>query len=140
MATSMIFVLTIFTYFAAIGLIFSLVWTFKPNQAYKMLSMAAGLDLNQLATVNEATSRAMNFLLIDFTSQMSGFNFFALLILWFPYRAGESWAWFALWFYPLMFAWHYMHYAKGTKFSKVQIIYCLISALTLLWAYSDLSN
>ncbi|MBK8501519.1 MAG: hypothetical protein IPL46_04525 [Saprospiraceae bacterium] len=99
--------------------------------------MAAGFDLRETAATSEETEKAMKFLLIDFTSQMLGLNLFALLILWFPFRYGELWAWSALWFYPVMFAWHYFHYAKGTKFSMIQIIYCVLSAVALILTYSN---
>jgi hypothetical protein len=135
MAPSMIFAVSIFTYFFGIGLLFSIVWSLKPEGAYKMLSMASGFDLQQTAASSEQTGKAMKFLLIDFTSQMSGLNLFALLILWIPFRQGEQWAWMALWFYPVMFAWHYFHYAKGTRFSIVQIVYCVLSSAALILTY-----
>ncbi|MFZ1678754.1 MAG: hypothetical protein WAT91_15840 [Saprospiraceae bacterium] len=136
MTTSMIFAVSIFTYFSAIGLLFSTFWSIKSEGAYKMLSMAAGFDLQKTAATSEETGKAMNFLLIDFTSQMLGLNLFALFILWLPFRAGEQWAWIVLWFYPLMFAWHYLHYAKKTRFSMVQIVYCLLSSAALLLTYT----
>lgn len=137
MSPTMIFALSIFTYFSAIGTVFSIIWSIKSDGAYNMLSMAAGFDLKKTAAASDQSGKAMNFLLIDFTSQMLGLNLFALLILWLPFRQGESWAWIALWFYPLMFAWHYFHYAKNTRFSMVQIIYCVVSALALLLTYTN---
>lgn len=137
MSPTMVFALSIFTYFSAVGTIFSMAWSIKRDSAYTMLSMAAGFDLKETATASEQAGKAMKFLLIDFTSQMLGLNLFALLILWLPFRHGECWAWIALWFYPLMFAWHYFHYAKNTRFSMVQIIYCLLSALALILTYSS---
>lgn len=137
MTPAMIFTTVLFTYFSALGLLFSIIWSFKNAGAYKMLSMAAGFDLEQTASTSEQTGKAMKFLLIDFTSQMAGFNLFALFILWVPFRQGEQWAWLALWFYPIMFAWHYFHYAKGTRFSTVQIIYCILSSIALILTYSQ---
>jgi|WetSurMetagenome_2_1015567.scaffolds.fasta_scaffold824402_1 hypothetical protein len=137
MSPSMIFAVSIFTYFSAIGFIFSIVWSLKSEGAYKMLSMAAGYDLQQVASSSEQTGKAMKFLLVDFTSQMLGLNLFALLFIWLPFREGHLWAWLALWFYPVMFAWHYFHYAKGTRFSKVQIAYGVISAAALILTYSQ---
>ena len=137
MTPSMIFAITIFTYFSGLGLFISLVWTLKNAVAYKMLSQAAGFDLQQTAKTSDQTSKAMKFLLIDFTSQMSGLNLFALLILWFPFRQGELWAWSALWFYPIMFVWHYFHYAKGTRFSIMQIVYCVLSSAALVLTYPE---
>lgn len=127
--------LIIFTYFSGIGFIFSIVWSFKIETAYKMLSPAAGINLGQIAESSPESSKAMKFLLMDFTSQMLGMNLFALLIIWFPFRNGALWAWMALWFYPIMFAWHYLHYAKGTKFSLVQLVYCALSSLTLILSF-----
>lgn len=137
MSSTIIFATAIFTYFSGLGFIFSIVWTIKNDAAYKMLSQAAGFDLQQTSTTSDQTSKAMKFLLIDFTSQMTGLNLFALLIIWLPFQHGELWAWVALWFYPIMFAWHYVHYAKGTNFSKVQIAYCLISSVALILTYTQ---
>ena len=127
--------LIIFTYFSGIGFIFSIVWSFKIETAYKMLSQAAGINLGQIAESSPEPSKAMKFLLMDFTSQMLGMNLFALLIIWIPFRNGELWAWMVLCFYPIMFAWHYLHYAKGTKFSLVQLVYCALSSLTLILSF-----
>lgn len=137
MSPTLIFALSIFTYFSGIGFLFSIVWSFNPPQAFKMLSMAAGFDLQQIASASDLTGKSLKFLLIDFTSQMAGLNLFALLILWIPFRHGERWAWTALWFYPVMFAWHYFHYAKGTRFSMVQIVYCILSSAALILTYSQ---
>lgn len=139
MSPTMIFALSILTYFSTIGFVFSLVWSLKPDGAYKMLSMAAGFDLKQTSASNEQTGKAMHFLLLDFTSQMCGFNLLALLILWIPFRGGELWAWAALWYYPMMFAWHYFHYAKGTRFSVVQIVYGILSSGALVLTYPQFS-
>lgn len=133
----MIIAISLFSYFSALGLIISLVWSFKTDQAYRMLSMAAGMDLQKAASSSDETGKAMKFLLIDFTSQMAGLNLFALFVLWYPFRHGEYWAWWIMWFYPIMFAWHYFHYTKGTKFSLVQLVYCALSTLALIFVYSN---
>ena len=137
MTTTMIIAVSVFTYFSTLGLILSLVWTFKIDTAYKMLNMAAGYNLHEAAAADELSGKAMKFLLIDFTSQMIGVNLFALHVIWFAFRHGQMWAWCIMWYYPVMFAWHYLHYAKGTGFSKVQIVYFVLSAGTLILAYSN---
>jgi hypothetical protein len=136
MSATMIYAISILTYFSGIGFVFSIVWSLNKPSAYKMLSMAAGIDLQKTSLTSPGTGKAMNFLLMDFTSQMCGMNLIALLIIWIPFRHGEFWAWAALWFYPVMFAWHYLHYAKGTRFSKIQIVYCILSSLALIITYS----
>lgn len=137
MNATMIFATAIFTFFSAFGLFASIAWSFNTNKAFQMLSKAAGFDLKETASSSEQTGKAMKFLLIDFTSQMSGLNLFALLTIWFPFQQGEQWAWFALWFYPLMFAWHYFHYAKGTRFSIMQIVYGILSSIALILTYAQ---
>lgn len=139
MTPTMIFATAIFTFFSAVGIFASIAWSLNNGKAFQMLSKAAGSDLQQAAASSDQTGKAMRFLLIDFTSQMSGLNIFALLILWFPFRQGEMWAWSALWFYPIMFAWHYLHYAKGTGFSKMQVVYCILSAVALILTFSNFS-
>ncbi len=133
----MIFAFVIFTFFSAVGLFASIAWSFNSDKAFQMLSKAAGFDLQQTSATSMQTGKAMKFFLIEFTSQMSGLNLFALLILWIPFRQGEQWAWTALWFYPIMFAWHFFHYAKGTKFSKIQTVYCILSIAALILTYTQ---
>lgn len=135
MNSTMIFAVSIFTYFSTIGFIFSIVWTLKKVTAYRMLSMAAGYDLQEVSSSGHQTDKALNFLLTEFTSQMLGFNLFALFLIWIPFRHGELWAWALLWYYPLMFVWHYFAYAKGTLFSVVQIVYCILGSLALIMTY-----
>ena len=139
MTPSMIFAVSVLTYFSAIGLLISIVWSFKSDNAYKMLSMAAGFDLRQTAASSEQTGKVMKFLLIDFTSQMLGLNLLAIHVIWYPFRHGEIWAWSVLWYYPIMFAWHYLHYAKGTKFSIIQLVYCILSTAALILSYTNFS-
>jgi len=112
-------------------------WTIKHETAFKMLSRPAGVDLLQTLTISGKVRYVMDFLLVDFTSQMIGLNLLALLIIWVPFRHGELWAWGALWYYPLMFLWHYFHYAKGTRFSKMQILYFILTAISLLITYPN---
>jgi len=135
MNASMIFALIIFTFFSVLGILMGLFWSFRNDKAFEMLSTPAGFDLKSIASESEGTGRAMKFLLLDFTSQLLGFNLLALLIVWFPFRNGEIWAWFALAFYPLMFLWHYFHYAKKTFFSAMQLVYMVLAILALLLNY-----
>ena len=135
MTATEIFALIVFTFLGTLGFVVSVVWTVNSNTALKMLSRAAGWDLQRTAGLSEETGRALKFLLGTFTSQMTGLNLFALLIVWFPFRQGEGWAWMALWFYPVMFAWHRAHYAKGTGVSKMQVVYGLLSGVALLLTY-----
>lgn len=135
MSTSMIFAVIIFTFFSVLGILMALFWTFRKDKAFKMLSTPAGFDLSSAAKGTEGLRKAMDFLLVDFTSQMLGFNLLALLIIWFPFRNGEAWAWLALGYYPVMFLWHYFHYAKRTFFSAMQLVYMVLAILALLLNY-----
>ena len=65
MGISSLLILILFSYFALIGLIASIAWSFKNEAAYKMLSTAAGFDLNAVTKTSETTSKAMKFLLLD---------------------------------------------------------------------------
>jgi hypothetical protein len=139
MTPTMIFAVSLFTFFSTPGFLISLIWSLKNEGAFKMLSTAAGLDLQKTASHSPEAGKAMKFLLIDFTCQMAGFNLLAVLIIWIPFREGELWAWCALWSYPLMFAWHYFHYAKKTGFSVVQIVYGILSSAALLLTFTQFS-
>ena len=139
MTPTMIAAISVFTFFTIVGLFASIAWSLNVPKAFQMMSKAAGFDLQQTAASSEQSGKAMRFLLIDFTSQMAGLNLLALLIVWIPFKNGELWAWAALWYYPAMFLWHYMHYAKKTGFSKVQLFYCVLSAAVLLLTFTQFS-
>lgn len=140
MPPTMIFALVVFTFVSVLGLFMGVLWTINREIAFKMLSQPAGVDLLQTSTISEKIRYVMNFLLVDFTSQMIGFNLLAFLMVWVPFRHGELWAWGALWYYPLMFLWHYFHYAKGTRFSKMQILYFILTAIALLITYPQFTS
>jgi hypothetical protein len=125
----MVFALVVFTLFGAMGVVASLSWSVDPSRQWKMTTEAAGVSLMEVAGRTPEAMKAMRFLSGFGASQMLGMNAFALALLWIPFRAGERWAWWALWFYPLMFAWHFVTYAKRVRMSYVQVVnFALASA------------
>ncbi len=140
MTSPKIFAMVVFTYFSGLGLLISLLWTFNQSAAYKMLSQAAGFGLQQTASTSEQAGKAMSFLLVDFTSQMLGFNLLGLFIYGFlsgRVRCGHG---LHSGIIQIMFVWHYLHYAKGTKFSRMQIVYFLLGSAALVLTYPQLGS
>jgi hypothetical protein len=127
----MVFPLVVFTLFGAMGVVASLGGSIDPSRQWKMMSEAAGVSLVEVAGRTPETTKAMRFISGFGASQMLGMNGFALALLWIPFRAGERWAWCALWFYPLMFAWHFVTYAKRTRMSYVQIVNFTLASAAL---------
>lgn len=132
MPWTMILALSVFTYLSGLGLIISCVWSSRLDAHLKMVNPAASVDLEALAAKSPDTRRAFAFLSGHGSSQMLGLNLFALHVLWFPFRHLEPWAWFLMWFYPVMFVWHYVSYTKKTQLSFAQAAYCVMSAGALL--------
>lgn len=132
MPWTMIFALIVFTYLSGLGLVISAVWSLRPEVHLKMVNPAARVDLESLAAKSPDVRSAFAFLSGHGSSQMFGLNLFALHVLWLPFRHLEPWAWTLMWFYPIMFVWHYLSYTKKTQLSYAQIAYFVLSAASLL--------
>lgn len=132
MPWTMILALSVFTYLSGIGLLISVVWSVRPDLHLKMVGPVAPVDVQGLAAKSPDVRRGLAFLSGHGSSQMLGLNLFALHVLWFPFRHLESWAWSVMWFYPIMFVWHYAIYTKKTSLSYAQIVYAVLSAAALI--------
>jgi len=117
----MAFAVVVFTLFGCMGVFASVSWTLTPEMQWKMMTPSAGVSLNEIAERAES-GRGLRFIAGVGASQMLGLNAFTVALVWIPFRAGEAWAWAALWFFPLMFVWHFITYEKGTRMSRVQVM------------------
>lgn len=127
----MTFALVVFTIFGCMGVLASVSWTLKPAMQWKMMTPSAGVPLAEIADRAES-GRGLRFVAGFGASQMFGLNAFTLALTWMPFRAGETWAWAALWFFPMMFVVHFITYEKGTRMSRVQLINLCVSVGALI--------
>jgi hypothetical protein len=62
-----------------------------------------------------------------------GFNLFGLLIAVTAFRRGERWAWLAFWYWPVLFATHFVTYESGFRYA--QLVWLTLSVAALLATY-----
>jgi hypothetical protein len=67
-----------------------------------------------------------------------GMGLFGLLITTIAYRRRERWAWFALWYYPLLWTWHLVGggLPPGTEHVG-QVVFIVVSLAALLLAVRE---
>ena len=63
-----------------------------------------------------------------------GSNVLTIFIALTAYRRANKWAWWAFWYWPLMFASHFILYREGTL-RYVQVFLLILSVATLLANY-----
>jgi hypothetical protein len=61
-----------------------------------------------------------------------GMGLFGLLITLIPYRHRERWAWFALWYYPIFWAAHFLGNLPPGQDHIHQIVFIIVSLIGLL--------
>jgi hypothetical protein len=62
-----------------------------------------------------------------------GLDLFGLLIAVTAFRRGERWAWLAFWYWPAMFATHFVTYASAFRYA--QLVWIVASVAALLATY-----
>jgi hypothetical protein len=62
-----------------------------------------------------------------------GFDLFGLLIAVTAFRRGQRWAWLAFWYWPVMFATHFLTYQSGFRY--LQLVWLAGSVAALLATY-----
>lgn len=58
-----------------------------------------------------------------------GFDLFGLLIALTAFRRGERWAWMAFWYWPVLFATHFVTYESAFRYA--QLVWLALSVLAL---------
>lgn len=61
-----------------------------------------------------------------------GMGLFGIMITVFPYRRGERWAWFILWYYPVFWSAHFLGGLPPGQDHIHQIIFIILSLASLL--------
>jgi hypothetical protein len=62
-----------------------------------------------------------------------GFDLFGLLIAVTAFRHGQRWAWLAFWYWPVLFATHFLTYQSGFRY--LQLVWLAGSVAALLATY-----
>ncbi len=62
----------------------------------------------------------------------TGMGIFGILIAVIPYRRGERWAWFSLWFYPVFWSVHLLGNLPPGQDHIHQVVFIILSLASLL--------
>jgi hypothetical protein len=89
-----------------------------------------GHDLPPAAATDPATMSYLEFIGHWTATGTFGLDLFGLLIAVTAFRRGERWAWFAFWFWPAMFATHFVTYESA--FQYAQLVWLTLSVAALL--------
>lgn len=75
-------------------------------------------------------SRFLAFLLRWIGTVLAGGNALTVFIALTAWRNGETWAWLAMWYWPAMFAAHYLMYGAGLL-KNLQLVWVALTVLVL---------
>ena len=132
MDTLHIFALSVFFLIAALGLVMVIQSFFDPYAAFGIFKMATGFDFTETKNKDLETGKAFKTLLSFQASALLGSNAMTLFLAWMAFHEMNRLAWLALWYWPVMFLWHFIIYKKGTSLWYVQIVWIILTATALL--------
>lgn len=64
-----------------------------------------------------------------------GLTVFGLAIILNSYRKGERWAWYTLWYYPILFASIFANYSSDAYWAANSSLFLVLSLIGLLLSY-----
>jgi hypothetical protein len=103
-----------------------------PSSAHELWARF-GYDLPPTIAADPAALRHVEHLSHWAATGTIGFDLFGLLIAVTAFRRGERWAWMAFWYWPVLFATHFVTYTSG--FRHAQLLWLALSVLALLATY-----
>jgi hypothetical protein len=92
-----------------------------------------GYDLPAVVATDPTATEYVEFISHWATTGTIGFDLFGLLIAVTAFRRGEKWAWLAFWYWPVLFATHFVTYQSG--FQYAQLVWVTLSVAALLATY-----
>ncbi len=127
-----LFAISIFWIIAALGLVMVVMLLFKPGAVYPNFKLITGLDFEALIKAKTVQEPAVNKLLNWTASILLGSNGMTFFLAVSAFRDQHWLAWCALWYWPLMFLWHFAIYPRKTFFWYLQLVWILLSVFALL--------
>lgn len=132
MSTVQIFGLAIFFLIAALGMVMVIQSFFNSYAAFGIFKMATGFDFTETKNKDQETGDAFKILLSFQASALLGSNAMTFFLAWMAFCDMVPLAWWALWYWPLMFFWHFIIYRRGSPLWYVQIVWIMLSVAALL--------
>jgi anaerobic C4-dicarboxylate transporter len=115
-----------------LGMLMVLETILAPLSFAKLVRVATGIDFNKLSERDTATRKGFK-AFVSFTgSAWLGSNGFTFVLAWMAFHNSNALAWWALWFWPVMFGWHAIIYKRGTALWYFQILWIVLSVSALI--------
>ena|SRR5215813_1844403 len=103
-----------------------------PLSFAKLVRAATGFDLKSLVE-KDKTMRTPFRSFVSFTgSALLGSNGLTFVLAWMAFHNSNALAWWALWYWPILFVWHLIIYRKGTAIWYFQILWIILSVSALV--------
>lgn len=131
MTTTEIFALTVFGLISLLGLFGSLSYAIKPLLSIPNFRMAMDADFEPFVKSGREQETGFKKTISYLASTVLGANFMTLFIIWAAFKEHSAFSWWSLWYWPIMFIWHFLLYKKS-KLSMLQIIFFLASLTALI--------
>jgi hypothetical protein len=132
MTATMTFALCVFFLIAILGIVMVIQSFLNPFAALGLFKIASGFDFTKTKNIDIETSNAFNTLLSFQSSALLGSNSMTLFLGWMAFHEFIALAWWALWYWPVMFLWHFIIYKKRTPLWYAQLVWIVLSVTALL--------
>jgi hypothetical protein len=123
------FAFVVFVLIGAMGLVMATQSMVNPLSFFLVLNEVAGVDVAAISARDPEAAVAFAFLGRWVGTALYGVDGITLLIAVTAYRRGDRWAWWAMWYWPLMFASHALLYRTGTTLWYAQFLNLSLSLL-----------
>lgn len=131
MATTEIIAIVVFGLISLLGLLGSLSYAIKPLMSIPNFRAAMDADFEPFVKSGKDQEAGFKKTISYLASTVLGANFMTLFIIWAAFKEQSAFAWWSLWYWPIMFLWHFMLYKKS-KWSILQIVFLLASLSALI--------
>jgi hypothetical protein len=121
-----------FAVIAAVGLVTGLLVFVNPAVTTSVWAQF-GHELPAAVAADAAAGEYVQFISHWASTGTVGFDLFGLLIAVTAFRRSERWAWLAFWYWPVLFATHFVTYQS--RFRYGQLVWLTISVAALLGTY-----
>src|SRR3954449_6780857 len=103
-----------------------------PLSFAKLVRAATGFDFKPLMEKDQETKKAFRSFVSFTGSALLGSNGLTFALAWMAFHNSNAFAWWSLWYWPLMFVWHLILNKRRTAPWYFQIIWIVLSVSALL--------
>ena len=133
-----IIALAIFLLIGTLGILMTIAEVFKPLTSLTLLTKSTGYNFQQHITAHE-NKKGFSKLTSFQASVLLGSNAMTIFLAVLAFKQSNELAWWALWYWPVMFIWHLIIYKKNTAMWYVQIAWIFLSVSSLLLTNKTIS-